>query len=73
MIRDLEYLFHGGRLKELGQFCLEKRSRKEHLTVAFQYLEKSLKKRTKEKSFLPEHVVMEQGRMTLKWKRVALA
>jgi len=38
MIRSLEYLSCGERLRELGLLSLEKRRLQEHLIEAFQYL-----------------------------------
>ena len=44
MIRGLEHLTYGDKLRELGLFSLEKRRLQEHLIEAFQHLKGSYRK-----------------------------
>ena len=68
MIRGLEYLPCGDRLRGLGLFNLENRARN-HI-AAFQYLKGAYRKARE--GLLEGQVATGQGEMALNWKRVDL-
>ena len=59
IIQGMEHLFCNDRMRELGLFSLEKRSLQEDLTVDFQYLKGSIRKKWTES--LARYVVTGRG------------
>ena len=70
MIRGLENLSYGNRLKEFGLFSLENRRLWGDLIAAFQYVKGPVRKL--ERDFLQRYVVIGQGIVALNWKTADL-